>query len=357
MTNEFDCVPDYGIVFFDNVVKLDYTLFKSGISDEGELLSIKEVLERRKSLMLTWNDIATFDLIVLKYVDLGALKRKVKSMRATFAAATTLEPSPPSLVGIVDLDQAGASEIDLLRTEYGFLISEYCQRAGFISAAEHLRRKLLRRGTFFTLIFFLIVAVFVLVSYFLTPEPGISSGISPQIIGLLGGISAWLMVIFAGMSGAFLSILQRLLNTDHTSNPIAKLSLLSDNWLSIFLTPLTGAIFAVILYLFFAAHLISGSVFPELVLAPKSAGVEVTGGVRSNENAPPDTNADCKLIDQPLPVQFVDFLTTAGPKSGIDYALLLLWSFIAGFAERFVPDNLMRLVRQQSKTDDSKADT
>jgi hypothetical protein len=35
-----------------------------------------------------------------------------------------------------------------------------------------------------------------------------------------------------------------------------------------------------------------------------------------------------------------------GPASGISYALLIIWSFLAGFAERLVPDTLNRLVQK-----------
>jgi len=45
-------------------------------------------------------------------------------------------------------------------------------------------------------------------------------------------------------------------------------------------------------------------------------------------------------------LQIKDFLRKTGPASGISYSLLIIWSFLAGFAERLVPDTLNRLVQK-----------
>ena len=88
-----------------------------------------------------------------------------------------------------------------------------------------------------------------------------------------------------------------------------------------FLTPLTGAIAALVLYAFFCGGLLEGSLFPKITCPP---------GIKQ-------------------PMRFIDFLLNADPVSWPDQGKVLVWCFIAGFAERLVPDAIDRLTSAAQK--------
>ena len=85
--------------------------------------------------------------------------------------------------------------------------------------------------------------------------------------------------------------------------------------LQIFLSPIFGGLFAVVLYAVFAAGIIQGEVFPRF----KGAEDEFTTPYEFADNTLPATNADLSKA--------------------------ILWAFIAGFAEGFVPNFIDKLVK------------
>ena len=83
-----------------------------------------------------------------------------------------------------------------------------------------------------------------------------------------------------------------------------------------FVPPVVGAIASVVLYVGFVSGLVSGGVFP--AMSCKGNGKTCT--------------------------DLIEVLTSYGPTGANDYGKALIWAFIAGFSERFVPDILQSLV-------------
>lgn len=126
------------------------------------------------------------------------------------------------------------------------------------------------------------------------------------------------VVILAGVLGSFVSALNRIYSSTDIF-PIGKYKelLKGTNFYLIAyssIPPLVGAISACILYVLFASEIIKGPFFP----------------LFSCENGD-----SCNT--------FQSFLSYWSPKEATDYAKAIVWGFIAGFSERFVPDILNRV--------------
>jgi hypothetical protein len=91
--------------------------------------------------------------------------------------------------------------------------------------------------------------------------------------------------------------------------------------------PLFGAIFAVILYLLFVSGYVSGDLVPKFLPSADSTGA----------------------------LRFREFMDRAQPLAVQDVGKVLIWSFLAGFAERLVPDALDRLVARQQAAETTAA--
>jgi hypothetical protein len=121
----------------------------------------------------------------------------------------------------------------------------------------------------------------------------------------------WL-VAFVGTIGALISVLRRIQNMSLRGNPDTNLVQLEQSSTSIYYSPLLGAVFALILLFAFMGQLLSGTLFPKLP--------EHDGG----------------------------FFLGCVPDGCVDMAKLLIWSFIAGFAEQFVPDTLDKMQKEST---------
>lgn len=149
-----------------------------------------------------------------------------------------------------------------------------------------------------TIIGILIIAVVLGFSYFFWRGIGTSGGAEQFPIILF----IWIAAILGSSANQTLRS-DKLDRTHHHLGPV----LLYILWKYVI-----AAILALALYMMFVAGLISGDIFPKFV----HATVE-QGGAYTNMK---------------------DFATKVDPESFKDVAKILVWSFIAGYSERFVPN-------------------
>jgi uncharacterized membrane protein YoaK (UPF0700 family) len=127
------------------------------------------------------------------------------------------------------------------------------------------------------------------------------------VLQSLGWRSLWLVPVpLVGALGGLISSQRRVQDIPSVGESLTDMTNLYFFGRSLAASAMSGAIFAAILYMLFVSGLVGGKLFPKLeAYVPKS---------------PP-----------------------------VDLAKLLIWCFIAGFAERFVPDTLDRLVLRGAK--------
>ena len=141
-----------------------------------------------------------------------------------------------------------------------------------------------------------------------------------------GRLPVLLLVIVGGVFGAGLSMLQRLSQIPAKGDLVARYPAASRRvvWILTPLLSLTqGSLAAIVIYFVFRAGLLRGMIFPDFNL-PVLTGPHL--------RSPMD-----ELLHGELP-------------SVIEAAKLLIWSLVAGTAERLVPDLLTRLSDQASKS-------
>lgn len=125
-------------------------------------------------------------------------------------------------------------------------------------------------------------------------------------------------VVYAGIMGGAVSCARRLAAVPTKGDALGSIYALKNSRYVLYFAPLTGAVFAVITMLLFVGGVISGIIFP--TFAAGSAGPAAGGSW-----------------------PFTTFLL---PENSKGYALLFLWCFISGFAERFIPDTLDQLTQR-----------
>jgi hypothetical protein len=315
-------LPDYGLPYFDNLHGEYRSLAPEQIRPEDKAILDEIVSKRKEGAGLKWNDLYTFELLLTRLQPPEKLSRIAWNLRSRYRDVAglreyeaNLASKPPELVPT-------AAEKDL-RADIEYLLGQIYLRYAMTPVHASIHDWFSRIVAYITLLGLIVVIAFV----FLITRTS-SEGVFELFgISMYMRASTLTIVIFVGAMGGLVSMQQRFQSVSDEGDSIDNVSKLARRWFDIFSSAISGAIFAVVLYLAIAGGLLAGDLFPHI------------------------TSPDLK--DQPA--TFVWFLQNTEPEKGSDYAKLLIWSFIAGFAERFVPDTLSRFIARRETESGTKA--
>jgi hypothetical protein len=433
------------ILYFEHLDS-EYRTLKSDITNAEDINTIDLLNEKRKSDDLSWNDLYTFELVLTKYRPSEQLRSKVIQLRNDYRSVAGqqeydeyIASKPPNLLEPPDPENppdADASELEKLLRED---IKDLLGRLFLLYEILPVREAKLKGLTWWAaglvlgamvLLFFIVTIIFVF-----DPERPADAGWRIPSLTIF-------VVAIVGAMGGFVSAVQRIQKPPEGGDSFYNLARMFYASYSVFVAPITGAIFAILLYLMFTASILKGSFFPDIYTPPGSyqegsGGIPTstptptpspspqttssqtttqtpltaqvtapnaqqntnrrppntgnTANTANTSNAPgnqPPANTTGNTSDNPPPagsaantnaaptpqgspspsptpsptpatapvrvatrsLGIKDFLAHTGPASGEAYALLILWCFIAGFAERFVPDALDRLISQKGSS-------
>ena len=238
---------------------------------------------------LDWGEIATLEDKILARDDDLAVRRKAWQIRSRYARLAGPERYQAYLAsGPPDANdtQVAGSE---LRADLRRVLAATHFTYSMAMVRENNRRRVLRSLLVWTLGLCLPALLL--------------AGLLQQSEGRGAQAALLCCVIFFGCVGAYVSIQRRLQNTSDGGDPVIGILLLQEFYLVQRYPLIAGGVFAIVLYLILAGGFMQGTLFPML-----------------------DANG--------VPIDVAN------------WAKLLIWSFIAGFAERLVPDTLDRLVNQ-----------
>lgn len=206
----------------------------------------------------------------------------------------------------------GSSNVisEILRERAAFFVN-YCHTLFTLQPAEELARVQIVRFVKNICYMTLIVPVFLILLFFINDFVHFlfQTKTPPELIRYGKWSLLFSMVAVAGSFGAFFSFQRRTYAAAARGRILITIIEQPKNLRNLDLIPTTGAVFAIILMCIFIGGFVKGTVFPEF-------------------NGP-----------------LVDILHNKE-----NLSKLLVWSFIAGFAERFVPDILDKITKREENS-------
>ena len=315
-------LPAYAWSYFDHLAALYLTVNTKDPRADQVIAKARENADD-----LTWGDIFLLENFVFTLQQDDVMQRNAWLIRERFreiscstiygkyvASNPPTETDTPAKLGLLRADLTRV--LDILHWYYSL-----------IPARERLRKALTLRCILWV-VFYTALLIILLVAWTSGSRHHwfwISRELHPT-----AALAA--CVVYWGIIGGFVSSQRRMQSIPSDGDPLISVLGLDDAGYYLWLSPMLGAVFAVVLAWMFMGGFITGALFPLF-----------TSTMDNSRNG----------------YSFISLLYDWTPLQGpAEYAKLFVWSFLAGFAERLVPDNLDRLAskldtRQQASTQTS----
>ena len=297
----------YGLSYFEQL-RTEWSLIpnaEQAIGPSGKE-RLQEILKKQGS-ELTWSDLYAFERLLTRAVPFERLKRIANVIRGEYKDLVGPEdyqeyqngqPPPADRSNEAEL----RADIEQLQCEVQWLYT--------IQPFEEDSRNRLTRW----LAGIMCALTVVLVVWVVATSWVISSVYNN------GGVQPIAFVVFAGALGAVFSAQRRIQTTVSRRSSLINIMRSPSTKISVQIAPIIGALSAVVLAFLFASGLLSGALFPEVAVTGNGKGLPLCAALAYG-------HSDVTM----------------------DFAKLMVWSFIAGFAERLIPDALDRLAAQAEK--------
>lgn len=295
-------LPSYGKAYLDLLIGEFNSLRDICTDDKAKKLAQELVDNAKKGDKMTWGDAYMLDTAIAQMLPTEYLHQRAWCLEAKYKDAVGNADAYNEFMKSESAHLIKETD-DHLRARVHNMIRELYRLYTVISCRGDMREAISKRALTTLLIVLAVMAVVLALDYFR---------------GSLHYIDVWCMVFAAGATGGLISLQRRLQSLPSYGESLSDLVELTGR-MSVRFTPIIGGVFAIVLFLIFASSLASGTLFPTL---------------------PPRANVS----------DFKTFIEHLQPENTLEWGKLLVWSFIAGFAERFVPDTLDRLIARSEQS-------
>jgi hypothetical protein len=304
-------LPSYGQAYLDQLIGEFKVLREICANHQARDLALEVVTRAEAGETMTWGDAYMLDTAIAQMLPEEYLHQRAWCLEVKYRDAVGNADAYDAFMKI-EAPHLINEKIDHLRARVHNTIRELYRLYTVISCREDMREKLSREARK-TLLWIFLITVCLVLSDLVTERVAMLKNWN------FGFLDVWGVVFLAGGAGGLLSLQRRLQSLPSSGESLSDLVELSGR-LTVKLTPIIGGTFAIVLFLVFSSGLLTGALFPASISKP--------------------TVSDSDFIHVVMNMQPGD---TAG------WGKLLVWSFIAGFAERFVPDTLDRLITRSEQ--------